>query len=68
MTQQSRAPRKWSRGRIAGCLIALGVIGTFIGANAHLLSVSFASQPDCVAHLKTATEGASQYRAAKSSC
>lgn len=42
-------------------------LALLLAANAHLLIVSFASRPDCVPHVKTATEGAA-YRAAKSSC
>lgn len=38
----------------------------FIGANAHLVAVAFASKPDCV--LQIAKEGAAILRAAKSSC
>ena len=52
---------------IAGALIVLLVV-----ANAHLVYVAVASQPDCVAHIKApeqarAAEGVA-YRAARSSC
>lgn len=59
-------PRFWTRARLTGALLAV-VVG-FAAANAHLISVAFTSQPDCVPHLKTATEGAATYRAAKPSC
>jgi hypothetical protein len=39
----------------------------FVGANAHLVYVAFKSQPDCVAHVKSAGDGEG-YRAAKSAC
>jgi hypothetical protein len=39
----------------------------FAGANAHLVYVAFKSQPDCVAHVKSAGDGGG-YSAAKSSC
>lgn len=37
-------------------------------ANAHLVYVAVASQPECVAHLKEAGTQAGEYRAAKSAC
>ncbi|HEV2515833.1 MAG TPA: hypothetical protein VGV07_11325 [Devosia sp.] len=46
--------------------VAAGVIGV-LGANAHMVYVAFASQPDCVEHEKSpGHEGT--YRAAKSAC
>lgn len=49
-------------------LLAAGLaIGGVLAANFHLLYVAFQSQPDCVAHLKTAS-GDGGYRAAKSAC
>ena len=62
------SPPFWSRPRITALAIAAGVVAVLAGANAHLVYVSFASQPACVPHLKTAEEGAAMYRAAKSSC
>ena len=61
-------PPFWSRSRILA--LALGAVGltVLIGANAHLVYVSFASHPACVPHLKTPQEGVALYRAAKSSC
>jgi hypothetical protein len=71
--QMKDRPAVWSRSRLlalALCGIALSV---FVGANAHLIAVSFSSQPDCVPHLRSpqagaAQEGATQFRAAMSSC
>ena len=34
-------------------VLALGALLVFVGANAHLVYVSFSSDPGCVAHLKT---------------
>jgi len=42
------------------------VLAVFVGANAHLIAVSFASRPDCV--LQSSNEEAAVYRAAKPSC
>lgn len=62
------SPPFWSRPRILALgAVAVGV-AVLIGANAHLVYVSFASQPACVPHLKLPQEGAATYRAAKSSC
>jgi hypothetical protein len=63
MPAPPRRSRKW--------LIWLGVaagVALFVGANAHLVYVSFTSQPDCVAHAKTAGAGGAPMRAAKSAC
>lgn len=61
-------PPFWSRARLVALAgVAVGV-AVLIGANAHLVYVSFASQPACVPHLKAPQEGAAIYRAAKSSC
>ncbi len=50
-------------------LLVLGaaflVLGLFVAANAHLVTVSISSQPDCVQSTK---EGVASYRAAKPSC
>ena len=58
----------WSRPRLAALALAAAVLAVFAGANAHLIAVSFASRPGCVAHLKAPVEGAATYRAAKPSC
>ncbi len=62
------SPRFWTRARLAGSAMALAVVAVFAAANAHLIVVAFTSQPACVPHLKTATQGAATYRAAKPSC
>lgn len=46
----------------AGALVAL-----VAAANAHLVYVAVASQPDCVPHLKEAGDGQT-FRAARSAC
>ncbi len=58
--------RFWSGPRLFALGATLLVTLAFIGANAHLIAVSFASKPDCV--LQTSKEGAAVYRAAKPSC
>lgn len=52
---------------MVGLLVSAGLL-LFVGANAHLVYVAIASQPDCVAHLKAAGSEPGQFRAAKSSC
>lgn len=46
--------------------ITLGLL-VLAAANVHLVYVSFASQPECVSHTKTAQHDGG-YRAARSSC
>lgn len=46
---------------------ALLAAALFVGANVHLLSVAFSSQPACVAHAKP-LDGRVAHVAAKSSC
>jgi hypothetical protein len=58
----------WSRWRIAALTLSAIAVAVFVGANAHLIAVAFSSQPDCVPHLEAPGAGASQYRAAVSSC
>ena len=58
----------WSRWRIAALALSAIGLAVFVGANAHLVAVSFSSQPDCVPHLKAPQQGAGQFRAAVSSC
>lgn len=58
--------------RLAAAGIAGAVVVLLVVANAHLVYVAVASQPDCVAHIKApekapAAEGVA-YRAARSSC
>jgi hypothetical protein len=49
-------------------LLAAAVLLLVAGANAHLVYVAVASQPECVAHLKEAGTRAGEYRAAKPAC
>jgi hypothetical protein len=50
-------------------LIAAGLVVLLLAANAHLLYVSVASQPDCVAHVKQGDVAQSgSFRAAASAC
>lgn len=46
---------------------AAGVVA-ILAANAHMAYVAIASQPACVAHLRTGEAAPAQYAAAKSSC
>ena len=59
---RSRLPGGW----LAWVLVPAGLL-LFAGANAHLAYVAFQSQPDCVAHVKGASDGPG-YQAAKSAC
>ena len=61
------APRIPLRTRLTIALIVLLALGVVVTANAHLVYVAFASQPQCVTHLKHA-EGPGAYAAAKSAC
>lgn len=58
-----RKPRKW----LVWACIAGGLV-LFLGANAHLVYVSFTSQPDCVPHARTAGSDGAPMQAAKSAC
>lgn len=68
MTGTTDRPPFWSRSRVVAFAVGAVALAVFVGANAHLVAVSFSSQPDCVPHLKAAKEGAAQFRAAISSC
>ncbi|MBD2748838.1 hypothetical protein IC232_19295 [Microvirga sp. BT688] len=48
--------------------LAAAVLLVVAAANAHLVYVAVASQPDCVAHLKDAGSKTGAFRAAKSAC
>jgi len=54
---------------ISAALVVAGVAGLFL-ANAHLVYVAFASQPECVDHLKSpgGGEAGPKFRAARSAC
>ncbi|MDN5567182.1 MAG: hypothetical protein L0G27_00260 [Paracoccus sp. (in: a-proteobacteria)] len=56
----------WSGPRLFALAVSLLIAAVFIGANAHLVIVSFNSQSECV--LKPQQEGAATLRAAKPSC
>jgi hypothetical protein len=61
------ADDRWRSTRRMLVLSAVIIVGVLVAANAHLVYVAFAYQPDCVTHLKG--EGADgTYRAAKSAC
>jgi hypothetical protein len=54
--------------RAVSFLLAGVVIALFIVANAHLIYVAFASQPDCLPHSKAGENHGASFSAAKSSC
>jgi uncharacterized membrane protein len=56
---------KWP---VLAWLLAAAVLLVVMAANAHLVYVAVASQPDCVAHLKEAGTQAGAFRAAKPAC
>ena len=68
MTVRTNDRPFWSRSRVIATALGAIALAVFIGANAHLIAVSFSSQPACVPHLKAPQEGAAQLRAAVSSC
>jgi hypothetical protein len=49
-------------------LLAGVAIAAVVAANAHLVFVAVASQPDCVAHIRQGEGAASRFSAAQSSC
>ncbi|HZA94099.1 MAG TPA: hypothetical protein VE420_15855 [Gemmatimonadales bacterium] len=61
MTRRIRWP-------VIAWLLAAAVLITVAAANAHLIYIAVASQPDCVAHLKEAGSKAGAFRAAKPAC
>lgn len=65
MTATAR-PRFWTGPRIFALCASSFVVLLFIGANAHLIAVSFSSRPDCV--LQPVKKGAVTYSAAKPAC
>ncbi len=56
------------RSRAMLWLLAAIVIAAVIAANAHLVYVAIASQPDCVVHVRQGEGGPRQFSAAQSSC
>lgn len=67
MTSAGPAGRRPGWRLIAG-FIAGAVVLLLVVANAHLVYVAVASQPDCVAHIKTPGQGGAGFRAARSAC
>ncbi|MEW9307166.1 MULTISPECIES: hypothetical protein [Labrys] len=73
MTGRSTGPqsrldtRPW---RLAAIMLSALIVAVFVGANAHLIYVAFASRPDCVAHDRATGEArdAGSFGAAQSSC
>lgn len=59
--------RKYNWRLIAG-LIAAAVVLLLIAANAHLVYVAVASQPDCVAHNRVPGQDGTNFRAARPAC
>ncbi|MDZ5454201.1 hypothetical protein [Labrys sp. ZIDIC5] len=59
--------RPW---RLAAIMLSALIVAVFVGANAHLIYVAFASRPDCVAHDKATGDArnAGSFGAAQSSC
>ncbi|MDT3378376.1 hypothetical protein RNI52_13680 [Labrys neptuniae] len=67
-SSQSRPDtRPW---RLAAIMLSALIVAVFVGANAHLIYVAFASRPDCVAHDRATGEArdAGSFGAAQSSC
>ena len=64
--EENRAVRRinW---RMLGLAIAGAAVALFLAANAHLVYVALATQPDCVPHAKSAGE-AGMLRAARPVC
>ena len=60
--------RAFRGARLSIWALVLGAVLVFIVANAHLVYVSFTSDPGCVAHMKDPGAQPGQLRAAKSSC
>lgn len=56
----------WTGPRLFALIAAALTLAIFIGANIHLVVVSFASRPDCV--LQPNTEGVAALRPAKPAC
>lgn len=61
----SHRRRNW---RLIAAGIAAAVVLLLVVANAHLVYVAVASQPDCIAHIKAPGEDGAGFRAARPSC
>lgn len=67
MTSATPAVRRRNWRLLAG-FIAGAVVLLLVAANAHLVYVAVASQPDCVAHIKTPGQDGASFRAARPAC
>ena len=56
------------RTRLPVVLAVSAAAALFIGANAHLVYVALASQPECVVHVRAGEAGPGAFGAAKSAC
>jgi hypothetical protein len=52
---------------VIGLMVGAGLL-VLVLANTHLVYVAVTSQPECVAHLKSAGETSGSFRAAKPAC
>ena len=60
--------RRPTRIRLLVLLTVAAAAAVFAAANAHLVYVAIASQPECVTHAKTGEAGPGAFSAAKSAC
>lgn len=67
MSTPAGAPARRVNWRVVSLLIAGLGVALLVAANLHLVYVAFASQPDCVPHVRTAGEDGT-FRAARSAC
>ena len=56
------------RWRIVGWGLSAVVVAVFVAANAHLIAVAVATQPDCVVAAQSPEGGAAPLRAARPAC
>ena len=69
MTPPAHLPRfSRSRWRLIAWGLAALVLVAFVAANAHLIAVALATQPECVLDALHSEGGAAPFRAAKPSC
>ena len=59
---------RWFKVRILASLIVVAGVLLWVLANTHLVYVAVTSQPDCVPHVKSVSEGPGSFRAATSAC
>ena len=65
MSTGSDTARRRLRPRLFAALAIFAVFANFAGANAHLIYVAVATQPDCVSHRVGPDGSPAPYRAAK---